>query len=282
MVASLTYLPGTGDEDRQPVDLYSSQCWIGSIPELRTVEWDYDVTPGNLTGVTRPAVERHVKLICTNPAILDSMRAMFDADLLNRTPGTLTVNGEWSHRCYLTASEPDETSPSTVTAQLTIVLLDGVWRRDADTIQCVVHQGDSGNTWLDLPFDLPFDLQAPRMSASVTNTLPYGVKWRMIVYGPASNPRVSIGGNEIMVDVLVPDGGYLTIDAIARTVVLTAANGDVTNVFGKARRGIGQGSGTYVFEPIAPGTSVIEWDGSFGFDLTPVEERSVPPWSTLS
>lgn len=282
MVASLTYLPGTGDEDRQPVDLYSSQCWIGSIPELRTVEWDYDVTPGNLTGVTCPAVERHVKLICTNPAILDSMRAMFDADLLNRTPGTLTVNGEWSHRCYLTASEPDETSPSTVTAQLTIVLLDGVWRRDADTIQCVVHQGDTGNTWLDLPFDLPFDLQAPRMSASVTNTLPYGVKWRMIVYGPASNPRVSIGGNEIMVDVLVPDGGYLTIDAIARTVVLTAANGDVTNVFGKARRGIGQGSGTYVFEPIAPGTSVIEWDGSFGFDLTPVEERSVPPWSTLS
>lgn len=282
MVASLTYLPGTGDEDRQPVDLYSSQCWIGSIPELRTVEWDYDVTPGNLTGVNRPAVERHAKLICTNPAILDSMRATFDADLLNRTPGTITVNGEWSQRCYLTASEPDETSPSTVTAQLTIVLLDGVWRRDDDTIQCVVHQGDSGNTWLDLPFDLPFDLQAPRMSASVTNPLPYGVKWRMIVYGPASNPRVSIGGNEVMVDVLVPDGGYLVIDAIKRTVTLTSANGDVTNVFGKARRGSGRGSGTYVFEPIAPGTSVIEWDGSFGFDLTPVEERSVPPWSTLS
>ena len=32
-----------------------------------------------------------------------------------------------------------------------------------------------------------------------------------------------------------------------------------TNLFGKAVRGTGRGSGTYIFEPLPPGMSTISW-----------------------
>ena len=52
-----------------------------------------------------------------------------------------------------------------------------------------------------------------------------------------------------------------------------------TNLFGKAVRGTGRGSGTYIFEPLPPGMSTISWAGGFKFDLTAIEERSEPPWT---
>ena len=280
MVNSLIYTPGT--PGAETIDLYSDTAWIGKLGDLRSVAWSYDLTIGNLTGLNRPASDRTARITCTDPDRLDAMRSAFYADLIRRTPGTLTVNGQWSQRCYATTSEPDHTAPNLVTADITFAMLDGVWRRELETIQCTVHQDDSANAWLDLPCDLPIDLQATRMNVSVANPLPYAIPWRIIIYGPASNPRISIGANEHMVDVLVPDGGYLTIDSIAKTVTLTAANGDTSNEFGNARRGRGVDGGEYIFQPIPSGTTTVEWDGSFGFDLTPIEERSAPPWSTLS
>lgn len=279
MTVSLEYKAGNMRD--RTVSLYSRDAWVPRLPELRVVSWDYELTPGNLTGVNRPATERSMSLICRDPLLLDTMRTMFDGDLIARTPGRLIVNGEWWQNCYMTASDPDEISPKLVTLTLTATLLDGVWRRDMATIQCTVSH-DESEEWLDLPTDMPFDLGGVRRNATVTNLLSYGIPWRMVIYGQVSNPEVVIGGNRIQVDVLVPAGGYLTIDAMRKTVILTAANGDTSNVFNAAHRGEGQGSGSYVFEPLPAGSSLIEWDGSFGFDLTPVEERSTPPWSTLS
>ena len=41
----------------------------------------------------------------------------------------------------------------------------------------------------------------------------------------------------------------------------------------------GQGGGEYIFQPASPGTHEVEWDRSFGFDLTWYEEEGEPPWS---
>ena len=77
----------------------------------------------------------------------------------------------------------------------------------------------------------------------------------------------------------IPSGSYVTVTSIAsrRTIVMTAENGDETNVFDKGRRGTGLNGGEYIFQPIPAGDSIVQWSG-FGVDLTVYQEESEPPW----
>ena len=102
---------------------------------------------------------------------------------------------------------------------------------------------------------------------------------KLVVYGPAVNPSVRLAGNLYQVDVTVPDGGYMDIDPLRRTVTVVAADGTTMDAFSKAHRGGGAGSGEYIFERVPVGTSEISWDNSFGFDLTLYEEEGEPAWS---
>ena len=54
-------------------------------------------------------------------------------------------------------------------------------------------------------------------------------------------------------------------------------NGTRENVYKFRERGA-HGSGSYLFEPIKPGTDDITWDNTFDFDLTLYETRSTPPY----
>ena len=73
--------------------------------------------------------------------------------------------------------------------------------------------------------------------------------------------------------------GYLLVDTLHEPVVeLVTADGIRTDDFDAAQRGGGLGSGTYAFEPIAPGSQLVSWDDSFGFDLTAYQLESEIPW----
>ena len=73
----------------------------------------------------------------------------------------------------------------------------------------------------------------------------------------------------------------MVVDPLAtpRSVTVVGPDGSVTDAFPKSRRGDGLGGGEYIFQPASPGTHEVEWDRSFGFDLTWYEEESEPPWS---
>lgn len=250
---------------------------------LRSREWSYELAGHGMVSAARAARTVTLSAFFHDVAEFDRFMVHADADMINGSPGVLKALGEpgewWSQSVLLVSSDPQTHHLSNeAEVSLTLVLLDGVWRCDAPTVQGTVVNEDSDG-WLDLPTDLPADLQAVRRSLSVTNPLPYPVSWRMTIYGAVSNPSIAIGGNRHMVDVTVPDGGYLSVDAVGKTVVLSARNGDMSNEFGNARRGNGEGSGEYIFQRLPAGLSWVEWDGSFGFDLTPVLERSEPPWT---
>ena len=110
--------------------------------------------------------------------------------------------------------------------------------------------------------------------------MPTAMPFQMVIYGPVSNPQLTLGGNRYALNMEIPSGSYVTVTSIAgrRTIVMTAENGDKTNVFDKGRRGTGLNGGEYIFQPIPPGDSTVEWNG-FGVDLTVYAEESEPPWS---
>ena len=64
-----------------------------------------------------------------------------------------------------------------------------------------------------------------------------------------------------------------------RIETIVNADGSTADAFPQARRGVGLDGGEYIFQPLPPGRHEIEWDGSFGIDLTWYEEEGEPPWS---
>ena len=181
-------------------------------------------------------------------------------------------------RAYVVKAEPQTITPTMVETQLTVVLLDGVWRRETTTHHDPRTDAGSG---LDYPHDYPHDYGGMSILDTVANTSGMPQPIRLTIFGPCVNPYVIIGPNRYEVDATIPAGSRLEIDgtADARTVIMISDTGLSTNLFAKAVRGTGRGSGTYIFEPLPPGTSTISWAGGFEFDLTAIEERSEPPWT---
>lgn len=270
----LRYVSGTGSET---VELDGPRTYLGTADGLRGREFSYTLGWRGISGVSRDAREASATASYTDLAEMDRARRVFDRDVSMGTPGELVYDGEWSTRAYVVKSEPSLIAPGFFQADLTFVLVDGVWRKPVTTSFNPVQLG--GSDYLDLPYDLPYDL-APVGAATELE----GPEWapspvRIIVYGQATNPSVTIGGNVYAVDCTVPSGGYLVIDGMELTVTEVAADGTRTNRISDARIGSGEGSGEYVFETIKTGVQALSWPHTFGFDLTYWIEESEPPCS---
>ncbi|MDU5899467.1 MAG: hypothetical protein E6Z40_07480, partial [Bifidobacterium sp.] len=170
-------------------------------------------------------------------------------------------------------------TPGMVESQLTMLLPDPWWRRESLNVFHMQTFEDS--QWLDLPCDLPCDLGGMAAIRTVRNPTPIRQPARITIYGPCTNPYVVIGANRYQVDASVPEGGRIEIDGASavKTVVMVDAQGNRSNLFGKARRGAGLDGGEYIFQPLEPGIQQIAWRNDFDFDVTVVEERTEPPWT---
>lgn len=273
----LSYVSGTGGAE---VCLDCRSALAGTAAGIRGREWDYSIGYMSLSGVTRAARECSLSVAFIKLSSADELRRLADRDMSEGTPGRLEIDG-WSQRAYVTKAEPSSISRSHVTMSLTVVLLDGVWRKGHTEQYVPRHAADSVGDSLDLPYDLPYDLGAPSARQYVEAGEWGAVPLKAVVYGPCINPAFRIAGNRYAVDATIQDGGRIEIDPLAspRRVTIVNADGSTTDAFPRARRGDGLGGGEYIFQPLPPGRHEIEWDGSFGLDLTWYEEEGEPPWS---
>ena len=273
----LSYVSGTGGAE---VSLDCRSALAGTASGIRGREWEYAIGYMSLSGVTRAARECSLSVAFMKLASADELRRLADRDMSEGTPGRLEVDG-WSQRAYVTKAEPSSISRSHVTMSLTVVLLDGVWRKGHTEQYMPSHAADSVGDSLDLPYDLSYDLGAPSARQYIEAGEWGAAPLKAVVYGPCINPAFSIAGNRYAVDATVQDGGRIEIDPLAspRRVTIVNADGSTADAFPRARRGDGLGGGEYIFQPLPPGRHEIEWDGSFGIDLTWYEEEGEPPWS---
>lgn len=276
MRSDIVYVSGVGGDAYRLND----GIYVGRPSDIFSREWSYSVGYASVSSVTRKARTAKLKAFFADVAKADAFRRACDRDVSRGVAGTLSVDG-WSQRCMVMESAADKVSDSFFTAELTVVLLDGVWRKGHTVAfeQLTATSGDG--EFLDLPYDLPYDLGVPSTRRYVDVGEWGAAPLRFVVYGPCVNPAVRIDGNWYRVDVTVPDGGYLVVDPLAtpRSVTVVGPDGSVTDAFAKARRGDGLGGGEYIFQPASPGVHEVEWDRSFGFDLTWYEEEGEPPWS---
>lgn len=132
---------------------------------------------------------------------------------------------------------------------------------------------------LDYPHDYPYDYSEISNNKNVNTGRLVPCKPRIIFYGPATNPEITLAGNKYKVTASIASGGRIEVDGREMTVEQITQGGTVTDKFSDALRGSGQGGGEYIFEPIPPGDHAVTWDGTFGVDIGWYEEVGEPPWS---
>lgn len=269
------------------VDLVDpSGIMVNRIESLRTHAWDVELAAHGIESAALNASTVQLEAKCADLTVLDTASTLFDADMRaiaiagdRSKAGTITVDG-WAQTALITGIEPSRDLPAAAKYALTVALLDGVWRKPADTQHFLPDKPQPG-LYLDYPYDYPYDYQAPTRGANAINGTGAPMPFKMVIFGPCTNPEITIGGNRYALTMTIPTGAYVTIDSRTgrKTITMTDINGDETNVFDKAVRGEGLDGGRYIFQPIPAGETSAQWDG-FGWDLTIIMERSAPAWLT--
>lgn len=270
--SQLTYTGSTGEVVDMDCRSFATNRFLG----IRGREWAYSLGRRGISGQYRAAREATLTADFLDLAEADRARGIFDRDVSSGTPGTLSSGG-WSQRAYVVKSEPSDRYHGWLRASMTVLLLDGAWSMPhAASFEPSSLASDYGKAYT---YGYPYDYgpPAPARSVEVPGTVPG--PFRLVIWGRAVQPSITIGGNVYAFDISVPAGGYLLVDTLHEPVVeLVTADGIRTDAFSSARRGGGLGSGTYAFEPIAPGSHLVSWDDSFGFDLTAYQLESEIPW----
>lgn len=265
---------------RERHDLQCARIVGGEPGAVRADSWDYKAGYRDLSYAARKARKETVTVATLDLAAADALRLAADADLASMTPGTLDFDG-WSQRCYIAGIEAKAVTVGAAVVELEVVLLDGAWRKK-DFYEFRPGAG-SGTVGVGHGYDYGYAYGYPyseETSREIEVDSIVASPFRIIVYGPAVRPSVTVGGNRYQVSTDVPDGGYLLIDSIEGTVTKAAKNGYKTNALPDAVLGGGVGSGSYIFEDIPAGTSAVSYDGSFGWDLEVYREDGAVPWTS--
>lgn len=123
-------------------------------------------------------------------------------------------------------------------------------------------------------FGFPFDFVATSYGRrTIENPSFADSNFILTIYGFADNPSVMINGHPYTVYATIYEGERLVINSVDRTVLKIGRLGEVSNLYNSREKVVS------VFQKIKPGAQVVTWPGSYGIDLTLLDERSEPKWS---
>lgn len=251
--------------------------------ELFDYEWGYNSVvsysgQGKITSFSKEIKERPLTLSILNYSRESYERAIdlffetVDFDVLNRSPGKLYV-GDQYQKCYIITSEKTG------------------WEYDIELLDNTVTYVTEKSVWIT---EHPYYFKASEIlstnnkrypgryayryangltNTSITNDHYAECNFRLIIYGPCTNPAIYVGGYGYLFKIVLEDGEYLEVDSAAETVTKYMTSGIKVNAFNN------RNFADSVFRPIQTGRQEVNWNGRFDFDLILLEERSEPKWS---
>lgn len=169
--------------------------------------------------------------------------------------GSVTVGGRttetgFTQHCGLSKIEISKTTPKFNTYKLTLALLDGCWTTSVLNRYVFLPVSGAVPDGIDYPHDYTHDLGMSGNPSRLKQVNRFRTLWPLIeVSGPCQTPAVTIAGNKYAVTTQLTAGQTLAIDTLRKTVRLNHG-GISENLLGKAVLGMGEGSGSYIFQPL--------------------------------
>ena len=202
-------------------------------------------------------------------AIIEALHEDFELDVRTMRTGRI-IWGDFYIDCYASSSstEPDENLLWTDN-KITFFCPYPFWIKE-ETKEFYPQEVPAGQTYLDYPFDYAYDYYYGNPGIATWHSdFPFTSEFKLIIYGPVSNPRILINNYPYQVNDTLGENEYLVIDSRKHTVT-KYTGGQTVDIFDYRDKT------KSVFEPISAGTLRFNWSGAFGFSLTLYEERSEP------
>lgn len=251
--------------------------------ELFDYEWGYNSVvsysgQGKITSFSKEIKERPLTLSILNYSRESYERAIdlffetVDFDVLNRSPGKLYV-GDQYQKCYIITSEKTgwEYDIELLDNTVTYVTEKSVWITEHPYYFRASEILSSNNKRY--PGRYAYRYANGLTNTSITNEHYAECNFRLIIYGPCTNPAIYVGGYGYLFKIVLEEGEYLEVDSAAETVTKYMTSGIKVNAFNN------RNFADSVFRPIQTGRQEVNWNGRFDFDLILLEERSEPKWS---
>ena len=250
--------------------------------DLRDYAWHYDTINNRISRFYRSITKRNIPLVvvCGSAAeaitVKNRLFDLAEADIRARMPGRIYI-GDYYTLGYITSSTKADylitKQYCTITLQLTSENPAWYSEHTHGFMPGSNDIGDSISGGTDYPYDYPYDYALSMSGRRITCDTIADNAFRLRIYGSAVNPTITVGGHVYTVNGTIGEGESLLIDSTTKTIILTTASGQNINWFDK------RGRDYYIFQPIPPGQHTVSWTGTFGFDLTVIEERSEPRWT---
>lgn len=196
-------------------------------------------------------------------------------DITMNTPGKLTW-GEWEIDCVVISSDtyPHESIPGVTVNDVRFYCPYPRWMKPEayNFPKATTHKTPYYASNAEFPFDFPvgFDYNTvpKKYTLSVAHHIPSDFK--LWIYGPARNPRITIGGHVYGLDYEIPPMMYAVIDSRKHTVLLS--NG--RNLFNY------RNFESSIFEKIPNGKVKVDRSDNFAAKLIIYKESDEPRWTS--
>lgn len=241
--------------------------------DLLDYKWEVLSSGSRITGFGKGIYEKTVEFeTFTTKAeyhqALDRVTEVFEKDILACTPGRLYINGQYL-RCFITESKKSNwESDILAVTELVIVTDYPYWITEKEFEYRPSGSVSKNNK--QYPYKYHYRYSNGLSDLALLNDHYGDTDFRMIVFGPVSNPAVFVNEHLYQVNVTLEAGEYLTIDSAGGTITVTQNTGQTVNVFNNRLKE------SDIFQKIGQGNNRIRWNGEFGFNMILLQERSQP------
>lgn len=265
--------------------LNSDKYTIQDIEKLFQYNDNYDYVEGSKGkrrysnfSIKNEDIPLKISFVCDSEEEFDStleeVSNVFKYDINKGVMGKLYVN-EYYRECFIVSRGYSEYEDLFYTTDVSysIISENPYWLKESYFEFLINGSQESSSDeelYLDFPYDFMYDFSNKQLSTYVDNDSSMESSFKLIVYGPCTNPSLTIGDNTYNINVTLTSGQYLYVDSLNRKMHKVLSNGEKQNIFSLRDRT------KNIYESIKTGRSDITWDNTFGFDLILYDQRGDP------
>ena len=266
-----------------------SSSWT-RLDTLRSYKWDYATTQrpsgagGKASGFGRWPKEATIKtsITCTTREALNewqnSLQSVTEPDVLNETPGRLYIDDQYM-TCYIVAAETEEYNLPGCFAivKYTVLAVEPYWCTEVSYMFGTYDNEEIDTTGKKYNLRYPYRYGTGLAQTTINNKHYAACPAIITMYGntpTVTNPYVTINNIIRQVNVSLLGTERVVINQLEHTIYKVNSSGAKSNVFNSRNKNFD------IFAEIPAGEVQFSYPGTFKVEITLIQQRSMPKWTS--